>query len=375
MSSKRAKGSVGGGEAGKKAKTTPDAGEKSVSEKSQATRTCRNPFEKSKSKQTEFFVREVKDKRMTKNGPEFLIGWRDFPLERDDTWEPISNLTGSEHMICEFQKQHALDYEMKTAAVLKQVADRKKAMNEKNASTALDKTADDIQEARDDNACDDAEEEDDEEEEHGEGRAASGVQRKRRQERSFYFTTEAVKRMHSKEGGILTAMCQVGGHVECKKTITMPNGDTQGVLQHFGRCHPALNLKIRALNLTPSAAKNPPNFMTLLNQDVPEVVARQNPIIQSLDRALTRGDKLFTELNAYMRVQQVVNDTDPLMWWKQHQEEFPRLARMTRQYLTVPASSASPERLFSSVGLVKSDLRGRLLDTTLIDVMWAKQAP
>ncbi len=74
MSSKCAKGSVGGGEAGKKAKTTPDAGEKSVSEKSQATRTCRNPFEKSKSKQTEFFVREVKDKRMTKNGPEFLIG-------------------------------------------------------------------------------------------------------------------------------------------------------------------------------------------------------------------------------------------------------------------------------------------------------------
>ena len=82
-----------------------------------------------------------------------------------------------------------------------------------------------------------------------------------------------------------------------------------------------------------------------------------------------------TELNAYMRVQQVVNDTDPLMWWKQHQQEFPRLSRMVRQYLSVPASSASPERLFSSVGLVKSDLRGRLLDTTLIDVMWAKQAP
>ncbi len=82
-----------------------------------------------------------------------------------------------------------------------------------------------------------------------------------------------------------------------------------------------------------------------------------------------------TELNAYMRVQQVAKDTDPLMWWKQHQQEFPRLARMTSQYLAVPASSSSPERLFSSVGLVKSDLRGSLLDTTLIDVMWAKQAP
>ena len=62
-----------------------------------------------------------------------------------------------------------------------------------------------------------------------------------------------------------------------------------------------------------------------------------------------------TELNAYMRVQQVTKDTDPLMWWKQHQQEFPRLARMTRQYLTVTASSSSPERLFSSVGFVKSD--------------------
>ena len=82
-----------------------------------------------------------------------------------------------------------------------------------------------------------------------------------------------------------------------------------------------------------------------------------------------------TELNAYMRVKKVTKDTDPLMLRKKHQQEFPRLVRMTRQYLAVPASSSSPERLFSSVGLVKSDLRGRLLDTTLIDVMWAKQAP
>ena len=82
-----------------------------------------------------------------------------------------------------------------------------------------------------------------------------------------------------------------------------------------------------------------------------------------------------SDLNDYTRVQQVPLDTDPLMWWNQHVQEFPRLARMTSQYLTVSATSTSPERLFSSVGLVKSDLRGRLLDTTLIDVMWAKQSP
>jgi hypothetical protein len=85
--------------------------------------------------------------------------------------------------------------------------------------------------------------------------------------------------------------------------------------------------------------------------------------------------RVEAELNTYTRLQQVPIDTDPLMWWKQHVQEFPRLARMTRQYLTVPVTYASPERLFSIVGIVKSGLRGSLLDTTLIDVMWAKQAP
>jgi hypothetical protein len=68
----------------------------------------------------------------------------------------------------------------------------------------------------------------------------------------------------------------------------------------------------------------------------------------------------------------------PLMWWKHHQQEFPRLTRMARQYLTVPASpasSVSAERFLKSEGFVKSDLWGGLLDTNLIDVMWAKQAP
>ncbi len=88
-----------------------------------------------------------------------------------------------------------------------------------------------------------------------------------------------------------------------------------------------------------------------------------------------RFDSVEAELNAYTRVQQVPLDTDPLMWWKEHVQEFPHLTRMTRQHLAVPATPASSERLFSIVGFVKSDLRGRLLDSTLIDVMWVKQVP
>jgi hypothetical protein len=161
-------------------------------------------------------------------------------------------------MICEFQKQHELDY-----------ADRRKAMNEKNARTVLDNTADDIQEARDDNGCDDAEEEDDnEDEEHGEGPGMLQQECKTR-----WSSTHAM-------GGMLQQ--------ECKTRWTSTHA---------------------------------------------------------------MSDSLMT------------------------MSQFPRLARMVRQYLAVLARFASPERLFSSVGLVKSDLWGRLLDTTLIDVMWAKQAP
>jgi hypothetical protein len=86
-------------------------------------------------------------------------------------------------------------------------------------------------------------------------------------------------------------------------------------------------------------------------------------------------DCVETELNAYTRVQQVSLDSDPLMWWKQYVQEFPHLVHMTRQHLAVPSTSVSPQRLFSSMGLEKSDWWGRLLDRTLIDVMWAKQVP
>jgi hypothetical protein len=38
-----------------------------------------------------------------------------------------------------------------------------------------------------------------------------------------------------------------------------------------------------------------------------------------------------TELNSYTQVQEVSTDTDPLVGWKQHKQEFPSLARMPRQ--------------------------------------------
>jgi hypothetical protein len=138
---------------------------------------------------------------MTKNGVEFLIGWRDFPLDKDDTWEPITNLPGSEHMIAEFQRNWEEQYKIKTSEQLQSVIDKRNTRNEKNAQTQRERdTTADMDEARADG--DDDDEGGNSEDDHGEyedaaGSAGDGTasQTKQRQAHSFYFTTGAVKRI------------------------------------------------------------------------------------------------------------------------------------------------------------------------------------
>ena len=140
--------------------TTQHVGGQSVSEKSQTTRTSKNLFEKSNSK-TQYFVREVKGRRMTKNGVEFLIGQRN-------------------------------------------------TRNEKNDETQRDRnTAADMDETRADGDDDDEggnSEDEDGEHEDGSGGGGGGTvsHSKRRQDHSFYFTTVTVKRIEFEEDGILT---------------------------------------------------------------------------------------------------------------------------------------------------------------------------
>ena len=163
----------------------------------------------------------------------------------------MTSLPGSEHMIAEFNKRFAEEYKIKTAAALEAVIEKRNAANKNNAKTVRDRnTAADIAEAGADEDDDDeqgnSEEgvsenatEDEDEDEEGEGGKGTGSQFKCRQARSFYFTTGAVNRIESKQDSTLTAICQVG-HAECSKSIPMPNGGTQGVLQHFLKFHPAL---------------------------------------------------------------------------------------------------------------------------------------
>jgi len=51
---------------------------------------------------------------------------------------------------------------------------------------------------------------------------------------------------------------------------------------------------------------------------------------------------------------------NPLDWWRVHESDFPHLAKMSMKYLSIPATSAPSERVFSTAGLTIAKDRARL---------------
>lgn len=63
------------------------------------------------------------------------------------------------------------------------------------------------------------------------------------------------------------------------------------------------------------------------------------------------------EVSAYTSLPTIPVEKDPLQWWKANEDEFPRLAKLARKVLCVPATSVSSERLFSSSGNIQTVFR------------------
>lgn len=72
----------------------------------------------------------------------------------------------------------------------------------------------------------------------------------------------------------------------------------------------------------------------------------------SQDRHMMEEDD---ELAAYMRQEPIRRENlNPILWWRDHQEEYPRLSKFAPDILAVPAMSADPERTFSVTKLTVS---------------------
>ena len=72
------------------------------------------------------------------------------------------------------------------------------------------------------------------------------------------------------------------------------------------------------------------------------------------------------ELELYLAEEEESDRTiDLLKYWKKKEIVWPALAKMVKQYLAAPASSAGVERVFSAAGKMHDDLKKSAKDSTL----------
>ena len=80
-----------------------------------------------------------------------------------------------------------------------------------------------------------------------------------------------------------------------------------------------------------------------------------------------------SEISKYLNAPLVsLNQGDPLPWWKANADEFPTLSRMARDILSIPLTSVSVERVFSTARDVIPYRRNRLSPTMIEKLLIAK---
>ncbi|KAL6062157.1 RNA polymerase II regulatory region DNA binding [Balamuthia mandrillaris] len=78
------------------------------------------------------------------------------------------------------------------------------------------------------------------------------------------------------------------------------------------------------------------------------------------------------ELHAFMVLPAIPEKRDPRTWWREHCHLFPRLYHVALKYLSIPATSAESERIFSLTGNILSPHRSTLSSQRLNQLVFLK---
>lgn len=82
--------------------------------------------------------------------------------------------------------------------------------------------------------------------------------------------------------------------------------------------------------------------------------------IRRLRPTYSLSNSFDDEITRYYDCPDASENTLPLVWWNAHKEEYPRLAKMARDYLAIMATSVPCENLFSIAGATITKKRNRL---------------
>lgn len=83
---------------------------------------------------------------------------------------------------------------------------------------------------------------------------------------------------------------------------------------------------------------------------------------------LSPEERAETEVTAYLREPVIEGEDDPLAWWRSNHTRFPLMAKVSRKYLCICATSTSSERLFSTAGNIVTPQRS-LLKPEKVDML------
>lgn len=86
----------------------------------------------------------------------------------------------------------------------------------------------------------------------------------------------------------------------------------------------------------------------------------QKPEESALDFLFQAQPNRYTaeaQFARYIAEPQISHNADPFEWWKINEKKFPSLAPLAKEYLSIPASSAGSERVFSTCGNIVTPKR------------------
>ena len=98
---------------------------------------------------------------------------------------------------------------------------------------------------------------------------------------------------------------------------------------------------------------------------------RKNPQKKNADP----GSSVKAELKRYIQNAESISeeaDNDCLDFWNSHAKVYPRIYKVAMRVLSVPATSAPVERVFSHGGIIMRPHRARLSDTNLSRLIFLK---
>jgi len=78
------------------------------------------------------------------------------------------------------------------------------------------------------------------------------------------------------------------------------------------------------------------------------------------------------EFQVYLLSPTCDEDIDPLQWWQMNQNQFPRLAKMAMDFLSIPSTSVPSEECFSISKNLITNTCNRLAEKTIRSCMCLK---